>query len=145
MGLASLIGGFVRRHWRSYASSAVMLFGVALCTVLIPRKTGALIDGLAAHRLNQHDLVVGILELVGLGLAIYGLRVAWRLRLYSASYRLGVELRTRLYGRLAAQGPAFYQHQRTGDLMALATNDIDAIEQAAGEALLAGFDGRSPW
>jgi ATP-binding cassette subfamily B multidrug efflux pump len=141
MGLASLIGGFVRRHWRSYASSAVMLFGVAVCTVLIPRKTGALIDGLAAHRLDQHDLVLGILELVGLGLAIYGLRVAWRLRLYSASYRLGVELRTRLYGRLAAQGPAFYQHQRTGDLMALATNDIDAIEQAAGEALLAGFDG----
>jgi hypothetical protein len=25
--------------------------------------------------------------------------------------------------------------------MALATNDIDAIEQAAGEAMLAGFDG----
>jgi ATP-binding cassette subfamily B protein/ATP-binding cassette subfamily C protein/ATP-binding cassette subfamily B multidrug efflux pump len=67
--------------------------------------------------------------------------VAWRLRLYSAAYRLGVELRTKLYARLSAQGPAFYQRQRTGDLMALATNDIDAIEQAAGEALLAGFDG----
>lgn len=141
MGLARLIGGFVRRHWRSYASSAVMLFGVAVCTVLIPRKTGALIDGLAAHRLGQHELVIGILELLGLGLAIYGLRVAWRLRLYSAAYRLGVELRTQLYARLAAQGPAFFQHQRTGDLMALATNDIDAIEQAAGEALLAAFDG----
>lgn len=141
MGLARLIGGFVRRHWRSYASSAVMLFGVAVCTVLIPRKTGALIDGLAAHSLDEHALTIGILELLGLGLAIYGLRVAWRLRLYSAAYRLGVELRTQLYARLAAQGPAFFQHQRTGDLMALATNDIDAIEQAAGEALLAAFDG----
>ena len=141
MGLARLIGGFVRRHWRSYVSSAFMLAGVAVCTVLIPRKVGALIDGLAAHRLDQHDLVVGILQLLGLGLAIYGLRVAWRLRLYSASYRLGVELRTRLYARLSAQGPAFFQRQRTGDLMALGTNDIDAIEQAAGEALLAGFDG----
>jgi ATP-binding cassette subfamily B protein/ATP-binding cassette subfamily C protein/ATP-binding cassette subfamily B multidrug efflux pump len=141
MGLASLIGGFVRRHWRSYASSAVMLFGVALCSVLVPRKVGAMIDGLAAHRLAGHDLVIQLLELLGLGLAIYVLRVAWRLRLYSASYRLGVELRTRLYERLSVQGPAFYQRQRTGDLMALATNDIDAIEQAAGEAMLAGFDG----
>jgi ATP-binding cassette subfamily B protein/ATP-binding cassette subfamily C protein/ATP-binding cassette subfamily B multidrug efflux pump len=141
MGLASLIGGFVRRHWRSYASSALMLFGVALCSVLVPRKVGAMIDGLAAHRLAGHDLVVQLLELLGLGLAIYVLRVAWRLRLYSASYRLGVELRTKLYERLSVQGPAFYQRQRTGDLMALATNDIDAIEQAAGEALLAGFDG----
>ena len=141
MGLARLIGGFVRRHWRSYASSAVMLFGVALCTVLVPRKVGAMIDGLAAHRLGGHDLLIQIAQLLGLGLAIYVLRVAWRLRLYSASYRLGVELRTKLYDRLAAQGPAFFQRQRTGDLMALGTNDIDAIEQAAGEAMLAGFDG----
>jgi ATP-binding cassette subfamily B protein/ATP-binding cassette subfamily C protein/ATP-binding cassette subfamily B multidrug efflux pump len=141
MGLARLIGGFVRRHWRSYASSAVMLFGVALCSVLVPRKVGATIDALAAHRLQGQDLTIQLLQLLGLGLAIYVLRVAWRLRLYSAAYRLGVELRTRLYSRLSAQGPAFYQRQRTGDLMALATNDIDAIEQAAGEAMLAGFDG----
>src|SRR5206468_1886 len=132
---------FVRRHWRAYGSSAVMLAGVAVCSVLVPRKVGAMIDGLAGHRLGGHDLMVQLLELLGLGLAIYGLRVAWRLRLYSASYRLGVELRTRLYERLSIQGPAFYQRQRTGDLMALATNDIDAIEQAAGEAMLAGFDG----
>jgi len=141
MSLSRLIGGFVRRHWQSYASSAVMLVGVAICTVLIPRKVGAMVDALAANRLGQHDLLLGIAELIALGVAIYVLRVCWRIRLYSAAYNLGVELRTRLYARLAAQGPAFYQRQRTGDLMALATNDIDAIEMAAGEALLAAFDG----
>jgi ATP-binding cassette subfamily B multidrug efflux pump len=52
-----------------------------------------------------------------------------------------MELRTKLYARLSLQGPTFYQQQRTGDLMALATNDIDAIEMAAGEAMLAGYDG----
>ncbi|AWL06201.1 ABC transporter ATP-binding protein [Massilia oculi] len=141
MSLSRLIGGFVRRHWQSYASSAAMLVGVAICTVLIPRKVGAMVDALAANRLGQHDLLLGIAELAALGVAIYVLRVCWRIRLYSAAYNLGVELRTRLYARLAAQGPAFYQRQRTGDLMALATNDIDAIEMAAGEALLAAFDG----
>ena len=141
MSLARLIGDFVRRHWQSYASSAVRLAGVALCTILIPRKVGALIDGLAAHSLDQRALLVGLAQLLGLGLAIYVLRVSWRIRLYSAAYKLGVELRTRLYARLSSQGPAFYQRQRTGDLMALATNDIDAIEMAAGEAMLAGFDG----
>ena len=141
MSLTRLIGGFVRRHWHAYVSSAFMLAGVAICTVLIPRKVGALIDGLAAHRLDQDALLLGLAQLLGLGLAIYVLRVGWRIRLYSAAYNLGVELRTRLYTRLASQGPAFYQRQRTGDLMALATNDIDAIEMAAGEAMLAGFDG----
>lgn len=141
MSLSRLIGSFVRRHWQSYASSAFMLVGVAICTVLIPRKVGALVDALAANQLARHDLLVGIAQLIALGVAIYVLRVCWRIRLYSAAYNLGVELRTRLYARLAAQGPAFYQRQRTGDLMALATNDIDAIEMAAGEALLAAFDG----
>ncbi len=141
MGLSRLIGGFVRRHWRAYASSALMLAGVAACTVWVPRKIGAMIDGLAAHRLGEHDLWVQLAQLLGLGLAIYVLRVGWRLRLFAAAYQLGVELRTRFYARLSAQGPAFYQKQRTGDLMALATNDIDAIEMAAGEAMLAGFDG----
>lgn len=141
MSLASLVGSFVLRHWKAYASSAVMLIGVAVCSVWVPRKVGAMIDGLAAHRLSSHDLMVGIAQLLALGLAIYVLRVLWRVRLYSAAYRLGVELRMRLYARLSNQGPAFYQKQRTGDLMALGTNDIDAIEMAAGEAMLAGFDG----
>jgi ATP-binding cassette subfamily B protein/ATP-binding cassette subfamily C protein/ATP-binding cassette subfamily B multidrug efflux pump len=141
MSLSRLIGGFVRRHWRSYAASALMLTGVATFTVWVPRKIGAMIDGLAAHSLSQHGLLVQIAQLLALGLAIYVLRVAWRLRLFAAAYQLGVELRARFYARLSAQGPAFYQKQRTGDLMALATNDIDAIEMAAGEAMLAGFDG----
>jgi len=131
----------VRRHWRSYISSGAMLFGVALFTVLIPRKIGEMIDGLAAHTLSGDDLLLDIAQLLAMGLAIYFLRVGWRLRLFAAAYQLGVELRTRFYARLSAQGPAFYQKQRTGDLMALATNDIDAIEMAAGEAMLAGFDG----
>jgi ATP-binding cassette subfamily B protein/ATP-binding cassette subfamily C protein/ATP-binding cassette subfamily B multidrug efflux pump len=141
MSLFKLVSGFVRRHWRAYVSSAFMLIGVAVFTVLIPRKIGALIDAMAAHRITDRDLTIGLLELLGMGLAIYLLRVSWRMRLYAAAYRLGVELRTRFYARLSAQGPSFYQHQRTGDLMALATNDIDAIESAAGEAMLAGFDG----
>jgi len=141
MSLSRLIGGFVRRHWRAYVSSAFMLVGVAACTVWVPRTVGATIDGLAAHALDRHALLMKLAQLLALGVAIYVLRVSWRMRLYGAAYKLGVELRTRLYARLSAQGPAFYQQQRTGDLMALATNDVDAIEMAAGEAMLAGFDG----
>jgi ATP-binding cassette subfamily B multidrug efflux pump len=141
MSLSRLVFNFVRRHWPSYLSSGAMLFGVAAFTVLIPRKIGAMIDGLAAHTLSADALMIDIAQLLGMGLAIYLLRVGWRLRLFAAAYQLGVELRTRFYARLSAQGPAFYQQQRTGDLMALATNDIDAIEMAAGEAMLAGFDG----
>ena len=139
--LSALIGGFVRQHSRAYAVSGLMLAGVATLTVWVPRKVGYMIDGLAAHTLSGNALLMEIGGLLLIGLAIYFLRVAWRQILYGAAYKLGVSLRTRLYARMSLQGAGFYQRQRTGDLMALATNDIDAIEMAAGEAMLAGFDG----
>jgi ATP-binding cassette, subfamily B, multidrug efflux pump len=141
MSLYRLMGQFLRRHSAAYAVSAVMLLGIALLTVWIPRQIGALVDGLVAQRLSGVSLLRELALLVVAGIVVYFLRVGWRLKLYAAAYRLGVELRDRLYGRLALQGPHFYQGQRTGNLMALATNDIDAVEMAAGEAMLAGFDG----
>jgi ATP-binding cassette subfamily B protein/ATP-binding cassette subfamily C protein/ATP-binding cassette subfamily B multidrug efflux pump len=141
MSLYRLIGQFLRRHWVAYSTSGVMLTGIALLIVWIPRQVGHVVDGLVADRLTSAELRTELLWLVGAGVLVYLLRVGWRLRLYAAAYRLGVELRRRLYERLSHQGPAFYQDRRTGNLMALATNDVDAVEMAAGEAMLAGFDG----
>jgi ATP-binding cassette subfamily B protein/ATP-binding cassette subfamily C protein/ATP-binding cassette subfamily B multidrug efflux pump len=139
--LPRLIAGFVGRHWRAYVASALMLVGVALLTVWIPRQVGALIDGLVGGRLVGPGVLREVLLIAAMGVAIYFLRVGWRLRLFAAAYRLGVELRTRLYERFTLQGLPFFQRQRTGDLMARATNDVDAVEMAAGEAFLAAFDG----
>jgi ATP-binding cassette subfamily B multidrug efflux pump len=141
MSLYRLIGQFLRRHSAAYASSGAMLAGIAVLIVLIPRQIGFVIDGLVANRLHGAALLRELAWLLVAGVIVYFLRAGWRLRLFAASFRLGVELRQRLYARLALQGPAFFQTSRTGNLIALATNDIDAVEMAAGEAMLAGFDG----
>ncbi|HYF19783.1 MAG TPA: ABC transporter transmembrane domain-containing protein [Ramlibacter sp.] len=141
MSLHRLLGDFLRRHWSAYLWSALMLAGIAVLVVWIPRHVGQMVDGLAAHRLGGRDLLRELGWLFAAGVAVYAFRVGWRLMLFAAAYRLGVELRQRLYARLALQGPGFYHRHRTGNLMALATNDVDAVEMAAGEAMLAGFDG----
>ncbi|MBA2674526.1 ABC transporter transmembrane domain-containing protein, partial [Ramlibacter sp.] len=141
MSLYRLIGQFVLRHRLAYGSSAVMLAVIALLLVWIPRQIGHVVDALVASQLPRDALLRELGWLLAAGAVVYLLRVAWRLQLYAASFRLGVELRARLYARLTLQGAAFYQDQRTGNLMALATNDIEAVEFAAGDALLAGFDG----
>ena len=136
-----MLATFVREHWRAYASAAAMLSCIAAMTVWIPRQVGHVVDALVVGDLHGTALIEPLSLLVAAGLAIYLLRVGWRLTLFKAAYRLGARLRTRLFARLALQGPAYFQQQRTGDLMALATNDIDTVEMAAGEAMLAGFDG----
>ena len=169
MTFSQLIGRFIWRHRRRYLAAATMLMMVAALSVWIPRKVGQLVDALVSGQLQSgsgsalpagvhQGVLQGVLQernqelvqlfirqqsgwLVCMGLAIYFLRVGWRMQLFAASYQLGVQLRTELYQRLCLQGPAFFQKQRTGDLMALGTNDADAVELAAGEAMLAGFDG----
>ncbi len=118
-----------------------MLVLIAVLTVWVPRRVGHIVDAFVAGTLSGFGLWGELAILVVMGVAIYLLRVGWRLYLFSAAFQLGVELRVRLYERLSLQGPPFFHRQRTGDLMALATNDVDAVEMAAGEAFLAGFDG----
>jgi len=139
--LSRMLAAFVREHWRAYAAAGSMLSCIAVLTVWIPRQVGHVVDDLVAGGLQGHALLQQLGLLVLAGLVIYLLRVGWRLTLFKAAFQLGARLRTRLFARLALQGPAYFQSQRTGDLMALATNDIDTVEQAAGEAMLAGFDG----
>ncbi|HYM47787.1 MAG TPA: ABC transporter transmembrane domain-containing protein [Burkholderiaceae bacterium] len=118
-----------------------MLIGIAVLTVWVPRTVGQAVDGLVAGTLTGAALARELAFLLVMGIAIYFLRVGWRLQLFAAAYQLGVELRTRLFDRLTQQGLPFFNRSRTGDLMARATNDVDSIEMAAGEAFLAGFDG----
>jgi ATP-binding cassette, subfamily B, multidrug efflux pump len=122
--------------------AAAMLLGIVMLNAWIPRRIGSIVDSLAKGQ-SLPALLESLAWLVGAALVIYLLRAGWRLFLFKAVYKLGVQLRTQLYERLSLQTPSFYQNQRTGDLMAAATNDIDAIEMAAGEGALAGFDGVS--
>ncbi len=64
----------------------------------------------------------------------------WRVLLFGASYQLAVELREDYYRQLSRQHPEFYLRHRTGDLMAIATNDVDRVVFAAGEGVLTLVD-----
>ncbi|MCC6870730.1 MAG: ATP-binding cassette domain-containing protein [Burkholderiales bacterium] len=118
-----------------------MLAGIAVLTVWVPRRVGHIIDALVAGTLVGAALWWEVAILLAMGIAIYLLRVGWRLALFRAAYQMGRDLRTELFARLALQAPAYFHRVSTGELMASATNDVDAVEMAAGEAFLAGFDG----
>ncbi|GAA3532512.1 ABC transporter transmembrane domain-containing protein [Zobellella aerophila] len=134
------LGWFFKAHWRTYSLSLAMLAAVAVMNMAIPYLIGKAVDRLVTPAAGQAEGRY-LLWIMLLGLAIYLLRLGWRWILFGTSYRLGNQLRRRFYQRLTRQGQAFYSRHNTGDLMARATNDIDAIEMAAGEGVLTGFDG----
>ncbi|MFB9886080.1 ABC transporter ATP-binding protein [Balneatrix alpica] len=141
MSLFLQLRWFFRLHWRTYLLALLMLAGVALLNMGVPYLIGRSVDAIVSGQLQQQQLWGYLLGLFGLGLGVYVLRYGWRVLLYGTSYRLGTQLRQDYYQRLTRLGPQFYQQHNTGDLMARATNDIDAVEMAAGEGVLSGFDG----
>ncbi len=146
MALFAHLSWFFREHWRTYLLALLMLAGVAVLNMAVPWLIGRAVDQLVSSGAqprsgSDNDISGYLLALLILGLCVYGLRYGWRLILFGTSYQLGNRLRARFYQRLCRQGAAFYGRHGTGDLMARATNDIDAIELAAGEGVLSGFDG----
>jgi ATP-binding cassette subfamily B multidrug efflux pump len=68
-------------------------------------------------------------------------RYIWRYLVFGHSRKLEEALRNRMYNHLQDLSLSFYWRSRTGDLMARAVNDIDAVRMAAGMGLVALTDG----
>ncbi|MBV1789855.1 ATP-binding cassette domain-containing protein [Marinobacterium sp. D7] len=141
MRLFLRLGWFFRAHRATYAAALGMLTLVAALNMIIPWLVARAVDRVVATPDQPERTYALLWILAASALVIYLMRIGWRRMLFGTSYRLGHQLRKALYARLCAQGQAFYARHNTGDLMARATNDIDAIEIAAGEGILSGFDG----
>lgn len=136
----SRLGWFFKEQWRRYLIAISLLMMVALLTVIPPKVVGWVVDGIVKGSLDNDTLMGYLAGLFVLGLLIYLLRYVWRVMLFGASYRLAYVLRNRLFSHFTRMSPDFYQRHRTGDLMAHATNDIQAVEMTAGEGVLTLVD-----
>ncbi|MCG1008787.1 ATP-binding cassette domain-containing protein [Salinicoccus sp. ID82-1] len=130
------MGWFFKREWRSYSVGVIMLVLVALMELIPPQVIGWVIDRITQETLTGNLLMRYILLLVAVAVLTYIFRYFWRIMIFGASYRLGRILRSRLYRKYSQMSPAFYQKRRTGDLMAHATNDIQAVQATAGAGIL---------
>lgn len=131
---------FFRLEKKSYGMGILVLVFVALINLFPPYAVRVIVDGVGKGNLTEGVLLKWSLLLLGAGFLVYGLRYVWRLMIFGASSRLGRLLRKQLFEHFTLLSPQFYQEHRTGDLMAHATNDIQAIEMTAGVGVLTLVD-----
>lgn len=131
---------FFRTYWKRYAVGITVLLLIDILLLIPPRIVGSTVDHMRLGTLSQALLVQIIAILLGVGIVLYGLRYLWRYLLFGGSLMLERTLRERLFGQLTRMSPSFFHRRRTGDLMAVATNDIPAIENTAGMGVLTLVD-----
>lgn len=127
---------FFKEQWKQYVGGVIALILVAICNVIPARIIGNVVDAISDHRVTASWLTIWITIMLVAAVAQYLLRFAWQKLIYGSSYVLERQLRGQLFAHYLSMDPTFYQQWRIGDLMAHATNDVEAVREVASYGIL---------
>jgi len=125
----TLQNDFIENRWR-ISIGLIALLIVDVLQLFIPRVVKYAIDDLTLGTVSHSRLLVYGVEVLLLALGIGSLRYVWRTFLLGAARRIEKALRDRLFTHLQTLSVSYFSHTKVGDLMAHATNDIDAVRMA---------------
>lgn len=133
---------YVRYGWAFLLGIAALL-AVDYLQLLIPDILGGIIDGLESGTMNMGTLGVlrqDVLQIALLALSIVLGRFLWRIFIFGTSRKVDEELRNQMFAHAEKLSERYYQENKTGGLMALFTNDLEAVRQSFAMGLLMFFD-----
>ena len=125
----TLQNDFIENRWRILIGLIALLI-VDVLQLFIPRVVKYAIDDLTSGAVSHFRLLVYGLEVLLLALGIGSLRYVWRYFLLGAARRIEKALRDRLFAHLQTLSFSYFSHTKVGNLMAHATNDIEAVRMA---------------
>jgi len=134
------LGWFFRMNWGRYTTAIVLLFIAGLIDVIPPWLIGYTIDGIYLGTIGDSQFFQIAIGWAAIAVVGYIISYIWFYQLFGGAFVLERLLRSRLMRHLLRMTPTFYERNRTGDLMARATNDLKAVAQTAGFGILTLVD-----
>ncbi|MDI9460081.1 MAG: ABC transporter ATP-binding protein [Bacillota bacterium] len=131
---------FFLTHKRYYIAGVSSLIVVNTAQLVMPKMIGNLTDLIASGDFVRGDLVRFVLLFLGLALLIAVFRYAWRINIMGTARKMEYTLRNMLFEHLQSLSTDFFNRNKTGDLMAHATNDIHAVRMAFGPGIVSAVD-----
>jgi ATP-binding cassette subfamily B protein len=140
LGIFKRLAWFFREQRRNYAVGILALFMTSLMNLVPPKVIGSMVDAMNDHAMTARKLILWLGLLLVAAILQFLFRYGWRIHIWGGAATLERTLRTRLFWHFMRMDTTFYQRHRTGDLMAHATNDLNAIQNVAGGGILTLFD-----
>lgn len=134
------LGWFFREHWLRYSIAIGLLIIASVIDVLPPKLIGLAIDEIYIGTLTGERFVQLLLVFIAIIVSGYVITYAWSYLLFGSSFLVERMLRSRLMRHFLAMTPTFFERNRTGDLMARATNDLRAISTTVGFGVMTLID-----
>ena len=140
MRLFKQLSWFLKEQKSSYLVAVILLIITGFIDLTPPWLIGKVIDGLRSGSMDRTTLLQYVGGLTVISIVSFILTYQWLAKLFGTAFLLERTLRSRFFTHLLKLTPTFYQKNRTGDLMALATNDLKAVERTAGFGVLTLVD-----
>ena len=134
------LGWFFKEEWKRYAIAIPLLILAGIFDVIPPRLVGMAIDQIHIGSMSLSDIIKYIVTFFVITVISYGITYIWMHQLFGSAYLVERKLRSRLMNHFLKMTPVFFEKNKTGDLMARATNDLKAISITAGFGILTLVD-----
>jgi ATP-binding cassette subfamily B multidrug efflux pump len=126
---------YMRRYRRDFFWGGLSIVLSNTIAILFPLVVGMVIDGLNTGVTRRKVLIYsGMLLGVTVGKGIF--LFSSRLILIGISRDIEFDLRNDLFRQLEKQPASYYHRNRTGDIMARMTNDLNAVRMLLGPAIM---------
>ncbi len=126
---------YLRRYWKPFAWGGVAVVCYNLLRALVPIVVGDAVDDMK-HGVDQRKILFHALRLLAIAFGSAVFLYVERQVIIGASREIEFDLRNDLFANLERQSASFFQTHRTGDIMARSTNDLSAVRQLLGPAIL---------
>lgn len=129
-----LKGFFKKDGWRYIPGMFFLIINTAL-DVVPAALLGQAVDLMYEDVIDGRAVLLKMAQMVLVALCIFITRTIWRAYINGNARRMEMWLRNTLFTHLQSLGPDFFNRQKTGDLMAYAINDVNAIRMTFGPAI----------
>ena len=140
MGKKILIN-FIKEHKVSYIIGVVFMLLTSYIQTLFPKVLGNTIDILKMNNFAPKSVYVNIVYILLIAAGTFASMYAWRNLVIGNARNLECCLREKLFDHFQKLSPEFYNRRKTGDLIAYAINDINAVRMTFGPATAMSING----
>lgn len=119
-----------------YLIGIFFLLFVDIIQLIPPKLLGFLTDSISKGTASKALILKYIFYILLISILMVVSRFLWRIYIIGSSRYLEYDIRNKLFRHFQKLSANFYTHSKTGDLMALATNDINAVRMALGQGII---------
>ena len=130
----------LKKYLPAYLLGLITLLMVDYVDLFVPKLIGEATDGLTAHVLDGHGILLIAGKIVLCGAAVMFGRFWWRRFIFGSARKIERALRDQMFEHLETLSLRYFNTHKTGDLMSYFTNDLEAVRLAIGPAVVTSFD-----